>query len=113
MHVLKIRLGWRGGCGIVGLQSYCVVFPPAFTIVGWELSLQNRLAPRGSASKDGGAWLASISLRCQTLPAAKEGVKRDGVSRRLRGVFADSLSFFEMKLSMGAGISPRRRIPSV
>lgn len=86
---------------------------PAFTMVRWKLSLQNRLAPRGSASKDGGAWLASISLRCQTLPAAKAGVERDGVSRRLRGVFAVLLGFFEMKLSMGAGISPRLRIPAV
>ena len=42
-------------------------------IVGWKLSLQKKLAPRGSASKDGGAWLASISLRCQTLLNAKAG----------------------------------------
>lgn len=49
----------------------CVI--PACTIVGWKLSLHKKLAPRGSASKDGGAWLASISLRCQTLLNAKAG----------------------------------------
>ena len=51
--------------------SRCVF--PACMIVRWKLSLQNKLAPRGSASKDWGAWLASISLRCQTLLDAKAG----------------------------------------
>ena len=90
---------------------------PASTIVGWKLSLQKKLAPRGSASKDGGAWLASISLRCQTLLNAKAGGWNWGGvgmgSRRLLGVFAASLAFFEMELSMGAGISPRSRNPVV
>lgn len=94
----------------------CVI--PACTIVGWKLSLQKKLAPRGSASKDGGAWLASISLRCQTLLNAKAGggggIGGVGMgSRRLLGVFAASLAFFEMELSMGAGISPRSRNPVV
>lgn len=89
---------------------------PAFTIVWWKLSLQNKLAPRGSASKDRGAWLASISLRCQTLPVAKAEGGRVGLgtgSRRLPGVFATLLRFFEIELSMGAGISPRSRNPAV
>ena len=34
-------------------------------------------------------------------------------SRRLLGVFAASLAFFEMELSMGAGISSRSRNPVV
>ena len=34
-------------------------------------------------------------------------------SKRLRGVFAASLTFFELELSMGAGISPRSRNPVV
>lgn len=68
--------------------------------------------------KDWGAWLASISLRCQTLLDAKAGgwCWGGGVgmgSKRLRGVFAASLTFFELELSMGAGISPRSRNPVV
>lgn len=68
MHVLKIR--WGEGAGKWVYTPLRCVFP-AFTIVRWKLSLQNKLAPRGSASKEGGAWLTSISPQCQTLLDAK------------------------------------------
>lgn len=113
MHVLKIR--WGEGAGKWVYTPLRCVFP-AFTIVRWKLSLQNKLAPRGSASKEGGAWLTSISPQCQTLLDAKGmgGVAGEDSgggmgSRRLRGVFAASLAFFEMEVSLGTGISPRWR----
>lgn len=67
----------------------------------------------GQQGLDGGAWLVSISPRCQTPLCAKAGAGWGGGgaglgmgSRRLREVFAALLGLLEREVSVGAGSPP-------
>ena len=73
------------------------------------MGLPVRTGARGSPPSPCGARRCSMPRR-----GAGGGIEGVGMgSRRLLGVFAASLAFFEMELSMGAGISPRSRNPVV
>ena len=101
------------------LHCHCDVFLPPPSLRFHDCLVETESPEQAGASwvgQQGRGRVARLHLPAVPDVARCQGRGRGGVGvgkRRLGGVFATLLDFFEIKLSMSVGLSPRPRNPAV